>query len=129
VKFNITKKAASLLGLNYYNYNQTIDNAHDDFTDVTAQNRISFFNKCNFNRAHNRLFTLAVRGMYENRWGGDVRRDKKYRGGDEIFGESIYTKRGELLGRYQNKKIEFCLIPLKCLITKSLFKFDSIIIL
>jgi outer membrane receptor for ferrienterochelin and colicins len=100
-KFNITKKATSLLGLNYYNYNQTIDNDHDGFTDVTAQNRISLFNKWNFNRAQNRLFTIAVRGMYEDRWGGDVRWEKKYRGGNEIYGESIYTKRGELLGSYQ----------------------------
>ncbi|WP_281297726.1 TonB-dependent receptor plug domain-containing protein [Flavobacterium limnophilum] len=100
VKFNI-KKTTSLLGLNYYNYNQTIDNDHDGFTDVTAQNRISVFNKWNFSREQNRLFTFAVRGMYEDRWGGDVRWEKKYRGGDEIYGESIYTKRGELLGSYQ----------------------------
>nr|WP_315197754.1 TonB-dependent receptor [uncultured Flavobacterium sp.] len=101
VKFNVNKKASSLLGLNYYLYNQTIDNDHDGFTDVTAQNRISLFNKWNFNRAQNRLFTIALRGMYEDRWGGDIRWEKKYRGGDEIYGESIYTKRGELIGSYQ----------------------------
>jgi outer membrane receptor for ferrienterochelin and colicins len=101
VKFNLNKKASSLLGLNYYLYDQTIDNDHDGFTDVTAQNRISVFNKWNFNRAQNRLFTVAVRGMYEDRWGGDIRWEKKYRGGDEIYGESIYTKRGELIGSYQ----------------------------
>lgn len=100
-KFNIGKKATSLLGLNYYNYNQTIDNDNDGFTDVTAQNRISVFNKWNFSRNQNRLFTIAVRGMYEDRWGGDVRWEKKYRGGNEIYGESIYTKRGELIGSYQ----------------------------
>lgn len=101
VKFNAGSKATSLLGLNYYNYGQTIDNDNDGFTDVTAQNRISVFNKWNFSREQNRLFTFAVRGMYEDRWGGDVRWEKKYRGGDEIYGESIYTKRGELLGSYQ----------------------------
>lgn len=101
VKFDINKKATSILGLNYYNYNQTIDNDKDGFTDVTAQNRISVFNKWNFSRQQNRLFTVAVRGMYEDRWGGDIRWEKKYRGGDEIYGESIYTKRGELLGSYQ----------------------------
>ncbi|PKB16593.1 outer membrane receptor for ferrienterochelin and colicins [Flavobacterium sp. 5] len=101
VKFKIKEKATSLLGLNYYNYNQTIDNDNDGFTDVTAQNRISVFNKWNFNREQNRLFTIAVRGMYEDRWGGDVNWEKKYRGGDQIYGESIYTKRGELLGSYQ----------------------------
>ena len=100
VKFNI-KKTTSILGLNYYNYNQTIDNDNDGFTDVTAQNRISVFNKWNFSRQQNRLFTVAVRGMYEDRWGGDILWEKKYRGGDEIYGESIYTKRGELLGSYQ----------------------------
>lgn len=100
MKFNI-KKSTSLLGINYYNYDQTIDNDNDGFTDVTTQNRISLFNKWNFNRTQNRLFTVAVRGMYEDRWGGDVRWEKKYRGGDEIYGESIYTKRGELLGSYQ----------------------------
>jgi len=100
VKFNI-KKASSLLGLNYFNYNQTIDNDNDGFTDVTAQNRISVFNKWDFTRQQSRLFTFAVRGMYEDRWGGDVRWEKKYRGGDAIYGESIYTKRGELLGTYQ----------------------------
>lgn len=99
-KFNI-KKTTSLLGLNYYNYNQTIDNDNDGFTDVTAQNRISVFNKWNFFREQNRLFSVAVRGMYEDRWGGDIRWDKKYRGGDVIYGESIYTKRGEILGNYQ----------------------------
>jgi outer membrane receptor for ferrienterochelin and colicins len=100
VKFNI-KKTTSLLGVNYYNYDQTIDNDNDGFTDVTAQNRVSVFNKWNFARNQNRLFTLAFRGMYEDRWGGDIRWEKKYRGGDEIYGESIYTKRGELLGSYQ----------------------------
>ena len=101
VKFNINKKATSLLGVNYFNYNQTIDNDKDGFTDVTAQNRISVFNKWNFSRNQNRLFTFAVRGMYEDRWGGDVRWEKKYRGSDVIYGESIYTKRGELIGSYQ----------------------------
>lgn len=101
MKFNVDKKVSSLLGLNYYLYDQSIDNDHDGFTDVTAQNRISLFNKWNFNRSQNRLFTVAIRGMYEDRWGGDARWEKKYRGGDEIYGESIYTKRGELLGSYQ----------------------------
>lgn len=106
VKFNISKKATSLLGVNYFNYNQTIDNDKDGFTDVTAQNRISVFNKWNFSRNQNRLFTVAVRGMYEDRWGGDVRWEKKYRGSDVIYGESIYTKRGELIGSYQLPTIE-----------------------
>jgi len=101
MKFNPTKKASTLLGINYFDYNQVVDKDKDGFTDVTLSQRISVFNKWNFQRENNSLFTIAARGMYEDRWGGDVRWDKKYRGGDEIYGESIYTKRGELIGSYQ----------------------------
>lgn len=100
-KFNVGKKATSLIGINYFNYDQIIDKDKDNFTDVTLSERISLFNKWSFKRNHNRLFTIAVRGMYEDRWGGDIRWEKKYRGGDEIYGESIYTKRAELIGSYQ----------------------------
>ncbi|MGN7812533.1 TonB-dependent receptor [Flavobacterium sp. 22076] len=101
MKFNAGKKAISLIGINYFNYDQVIDKDKDNFTDVTLSERISVFNKWSFKRNHNRLFTIAARGMYEDRWGGDIRWEKKYRGGDEIYGESIYTKRAELIGSYQ----------------------------
>jgi len=101
MKFNAGKKATSILGINYFNYDQVIDKDHDNFTDVTLSERISVFNKWSFKRNQNRLFTIAARGMYEDRWGGDVNWEKKFRGGDEIYGESIYTKRGELIGSYQ----------------------------
>lgn len=101
MKFNTGKKAVSILGVNYFNYDQVIDKDHDNFTDVTLSERISVFNKWSFQRNNNRLFTIAARGMYEDRWGGDVRWEKQYRGGEEIYGESIYTKRGELIGSYQ----------------------------
>lgn len=100
-KFNVGKKATSIIGVNCFNYDQVIDKDHDNFTDVTLSERISVFNKWSFQRNHNRLFTIAARGMYEDRWGGDIRWEKKYRGGDEIYGESIYTKRAELIGSYQ----------------------------
>ncbi|MFH6992951.1 TonB-dependent receptor domain-containing protein [Flavobacterium sp. FlaQc-48] len=101
MKFSPTKKSTTLLGINYFDYNQVVDKDKDGFTDVTLSQRISVFNKWSFQRENNRLFTIAARGMYEDRWGGDVRWEKKYRGGDEIYGESIYTKRGELIGSYQ----------------------------
>lgn len=41
--FNAGKKATVLTGLNYFNYQNKIDNNHDNFTDVTLQNRISVF--------------------------------------------------------------------------------------
>lgn len=100
-KFSVRKKAQSLLGVNYFNYSNPIDNNNDNFTDVTLQNRISVFNKWSFDRKDNRVFTLAGRYVYEDRWGGEMNWKKKYRGGDEVYGESIYTSRWELMGNYQ----------------------------
>lgn len=100
-KSHIGKKATMLLGTNYYNYSNPIDNNKDNFTDVTLQDRISIFQKWDFKRQHQRKFSLAGRYFYENRWGGEMQWDKKYRGGTEVYGESIYTSRFELIGNYQ----------------------------
>ncbi len=100
-KANIGKTTESLVGINYYNYNYAIDNNHDNFTDVTLQDRISIFNKWNFIRKSQKEFTIAGRFFFEDRWGGEMQWNKNYRGGNQIYGESIYTTRFELLSKYQ----------------------------
>lgn len=100
-KASVSKTASVLTGINYFNYSNPIDNNNDNFTDVTLQNRISVFQKWNFNRKSNKLFSMAGRFFYEDRWGGELQWEKKYRGGSEVYGESIYTKRWELLGAYE----------------------------
>jgi outer membrane receptor for ferrienterochelin and colicins len=100
VKIN-AGKATSLLGINYFNYNVRADKNGDNFTDVTQQNRISIFNKWNFERAENRVASIAARYVYEDRWGGEMNWDKQWRGSDSIYGESIYTNRAEVIGLYQ----------------------------
>ncbi len=100
-KLNAGKNVSVLTGINYFNFQNKIDNNSDNFTDMTLQNRISVFQNWNFQRKENRLLTVAVRYMYEDRWGGDLRWEKQFRGGDSIYGESIYTKRWELMGNYQ----------------------------
>ncbi|WP_313806173.1 TonB-dependent receptor [Flavobacterium sp.] len=100
-KANLGKSISLLTGVNYFNYSNPIDNNHDNFTDVTLQDRISVFQKWNFNRKSNKLFSMAGRFFYEDRWGGEMQWEKKYRGGSEVYGESIYTKRYELLGSYE----------------------------
>ncbi|WP_147677157.1 TonB-dependent receptor [Algibacter pacificus] len=106
-------KANLLFGVNYFNYNNPIDNNGDNFTDLTLQNRISIFQKWNFKRKENRIFSLVGRVFYEDRWGGEMQWDSSFRGGDDIYGESIYTKRGEFIGKYQ--------LPIK---EKVLFQFS-----
>lgn len=95
------KGISVLTGVNYYSFNETTDNNKDQFTDVPLQNRISVFQKWDFRRPENRLFSVAARYLYEDRWGGDIRWNRSYRGGNEIYGESIYTNRGKLFGAYQ----------------------------
>ncbi len=96
-----TGKATSLLGINYFNYQNPIDNNKDNFTDLTLQNRVSVFNKWSLTRKHDRVANLGLRYVYEDRWGGQMNWARQHRGSDSIYGESIYTKRAELIGLYQ----------------------------
>jgi outer membrane receptor for ferrienterochelin and colicins len=101
LKYNVSRRTSGLLGINYFNYQNPIDNNNDGFTDLTLQNRISIFNKVNLQRKNNRIFSLAARYIYEDRWGGQMNWTSDYRGGDEVYGESIYTSRWETFGLYQ----------------------------
>ena len=100
-KYNVSKKIQGLLGINYFNYQNIIDNNNDNFTDLTLQNRISIFNKLNIERRNNKLFTVAFRYVYEDRWGGETNWNKSFRGTDLVYGESIYTSRWEIFGTYE----------------------------
>ena len=110
IKLKAGKKADVLTGLNYYHYNHPVDNNNDNFTDVTLQQRISIFQKYNFTREKNRLFTVAGRYFYEDRWGGEMQWNESYRGGTEVYGESIYTKRWEMVATYQLPTTEHILL-------------------
>jgi outer membrane receptor for ferrienterochelin and colicins len=100
-KIALGDKTTLLLGVNYFNYDTPIDNNNDNFTDVTLQNRISVFQKWNLQRSKQREFSLAGRFLYEDRWGGEMQWTPEFRGTDILYGESIYTTRWELLGKYQ----------------------------
>lgn len=94
-RYRLNNTSTGLLGVNYFNYTNPIDNNGDNFTDLTLQNRVSIFNKLNLNK-----FTIAGRYLYEDRWGGQMNWTPQYRGGTERYGESIYTKRWEVFGSY-----------------------------
>lgn len=98
-KFNIAK-TSSLIGLNVFNFSKRYDINNDNFTDVTLQKRISLFNKWNFYRSNGLPFQVGVRLLAEDRWGGEMQWNKQWRGSDSIYGESIYTKRAEVIGNY-----------------------------
>jgi outer membrane receptor for ferrienterochelin and colicins len=101
LRYEISEKVQGLLGVNYFNFQNRIDNNNDNFTDMTLQNRISIFNKINIKRKSNKVFTIAGRYVYEDRWGGEMDWEKEFRGGNQIYGESIYTNRWETFGTYE----------------------------
>ena len=96
-KYRLSARSSGLLGINYYNYSNPIDNNGDGFTDLTLQDRLSIFNKFRFGDK----LSVATRFVYEDRWGGQMNWAPKYRGGDQVYGESIYTARIEAFGKYQ----------------------------
>ena len=101
LRYKVSDKIQGLLGVNYFNFQNIVDNNNDNFTDLTLQNRISLFNKININRKDNKIFTIAGRYVYEDRWGGELDWERKHRGGNVKYGESIYTNRWETFGTYQ----------------------------
>ena len=103
-RYNISDNSTGLLGVNYYNFSNPIDNNEDGFTDLTLQDRISIFNKFRIGKK----LSFASRYVYEDRWGGQTNWSKKDRGGNEVYGESIYTSRFELFGNYKfNSELSF----------------------
>lgn len=100
VKFG-RKKVSDLLGVNVFHYDDPRDNNGDGFTDVTLQKRVSVFNKLNFQRPDRKVASLAGRYVQEERWGGEMSWAPEFGGGDSLYGESINTRRWELIGQYQ----------------------------
>jgi len=94
-------KAAGLFSTNIFHFDNIYDINGDNFTDVTLQKRFSLFNKWNFKRKENRMASIALRYVWEDRWGGELQWTPAFRGGDSIYGESIQTNRIELIGNYQ----------------------------
>lgn len=113
-KAKIVKNVYTTVGMNYFNYQNRIDNNNDNFTDIATQNRFSIFNKWSIKRKENRVFTFAGRYLYEDRFGGELDWQTENRGGDDLYGESIRTRRWEAFGTYQ--------LPIK---EKVLFQFSA----
>ena len=92
---------SNLLGINGYWYDTPIDNNNDGFTDLTLQKRLSVFNKIRVNRkSRKKRASMAVRGLVEERWGGQNDWTEAFRGSEERYGEWIGTERLEAIAEY-----------------------------
>ncbi len=84
-RYNISDNSTGLLGINYYNFSNPIDNNEDGFTDLTLQDRISIFNKFRIGKK----LSFASRYVYEDRWGGQLIGVKRI-GVEMKFMEKVY---------------------------------------
>lgn len=106
-----TKKFTGFTGVNYALITDFDDENGDGFGDMINLDRYSIFTKWSMNRPDKKQFTLAGKLYYEDRRNGvrDFMTGRNYRhlrGNDSIYGESIYTYRGELFGTYEVPNIE-----------------------
>lgn len=97
----VGSKMRTLLSGNYFRNTERIDKNNDNFTDIPLNTRISIFNKWSLERKEKRVFNLAARYYYEDRFGGVLDWEPEFRGKDTVYGESIYTNRVEVIGTYQ----------------------------
>ena len=86
--------------INFEDYN------NDGFGDDINLTRLSIFNKWNVYRESKKEFIISARYYFEDRRNGvkEYLRNnnyKKIRGDSKIYGESIYTTRFELFGKYE----------------------------
>jgi len=97
----VFSKATTVLSGNFYRNQYRMDYNNDNFTDIPLNNRFSLFNRWSFARKENRKAEIAFRYYTEDRFGGVMNWQPKYRGSDSVYGESIYTSRLEAIGSYQ----------------------------
>jgi outer membrane receptor for ferrienterochelin and colicins len=89
------------IGGNAFWFDRIHDINDDNFTDVTLQKRMSLFTKWRVKLSGKRDAALALRYVWEDRWGGELNWTPAFRGGDSLYGENIITRRVEAIGNYR----------------------------
>ncbi|MBI5404228.1 MAG: TonB-dependent receptor [Ignavibacteriae bacterium] len=96
-------KASLNAEINYFN--KRTDGNNDGFTDIPNYKRYILLNRWHIDPGFNTHIELTGRYLYEDRFGGQMNWDAGlHRGGNVVYGESIYTNRQEFIGKI-NKKI------------------------
>ncbi len=81
--------------------NHFVDNIRDGYADVPIGTRAYFFGKLDRYGSSKKRFSLATRYYYEDRVSGQQGFSSGIRGSSDIYGESIYTNRVEVIGSYR----------------------------
>ena len=99
-------KSYGYFGVNWDRKSDYDDYNNDGFGDDINLNRFSIFNKWNIYRESKKEFIISARYYFEDRRNGvreylSNNNYKKIRGDNKVYGESIYTNRFELFGKYE----------------------------
>ena len=99
-------KSYGYFGINWDRKSNYDDYNNDGFGDDINLTRLSIFNKWNIYRQSKKEFIISARYYFEDRRNGvkeylSNNNYKKIRGDSQIYGESIYTNRLELFGKYE----------------------------
>ena len=99
-------KSYGYFGVNWDRNSNFEDYNNDGFGDDINLTRLSIFNKWNVYRESKKEFIISARYYFEDRRNGvkeylSNNNYKKIRGDSKIYGESIYTTRFELFGKYE----------------------------
>ena len=99
-------KSYGYFGMNWDRKSDYDDYNNDGFGDDINLTRFSIFNKWNVYRESKKEFIVAARYYFEDRRNGvkeylSNNNYKKIRGDSQVYGESIYTNRFELFGKYE----------------------------
>ena len=76
-----------------------LDENGDGFADLPKANLASFFGKLSWRPDGEEVLNLAAKYYYEDRWGGVKAWTPELRGSTEVYGESVFTHRVEILGK------------------------------
>ena len=83
------------------------DNNGDGFADLPNRSRLALFGKGTLANADGApILNMAAKFYGENRTGGPADFTDALRGSDTVYGESIYTRRGEVLANYRPTRLD-----------------------
>lgn len=102
------KQSSALLGFDAGYFNRFADDNGDSFGDAAAFDRLALFGKWTGKAGALHNWSLFGKYYYEDRRNGlenflDRRAYREIRGNDIVYGESIYTRRAEMLGNWEGQ--------------------------
>ncbi|HHP7238861.1 TonB-dependent receptor [Longibacter sp.] len=100
-------RVKGFLSANAVQMENYVDDNNDGFADVPKRSRVALFGKATVdNQRGATIGTVAAKVYGENRTGGVPGYSDDVRGSDRTYGESIYTRRGEVMGSYTPPSVE-----------------------